>query len=53
MTEPDGTATPLSLAATARESPEESVRSERELVGEAPDTGPLVPGDDAQSDPDD
>ena len=39
------------LAATASESPEESVQHEREAVGDQPDTGGLVPPDDAQSAP--
>jgi len=39
---------PVSLAEVAAEPPEESVRREREAVGDHPDTGPLVPGDDAQ-----
>lgn len=42
---------PHSLADTARESPEQSVRREREAVGDHPDTGELVPTDDAQSAP--
>ena len=44
MTEP---ATP-SLADVAAEPAEESMARERDLVGEAPDTGELVPQDDAQ-----
>ncbi len=50
MTEPVPPAVP-SLAATASESPEESIRREREAVGDAPDNGGLVPADDAQSAP--
>ena len=50
MTEPDR---PLStsLADVAREDPAESVAREREAVGDQPDTGGLVPPDDAQSAP--
>ena len=44
MTEPQ----PVSLADVAAEDPEQSVAREREAVGDAPDTGPLVPADDAQ-----
>ena len=40
-----------SLAETAAEPPEESVAHEREVLGDHPDTGPLVPPDDAQSAP--
>jgi hypothetical protein len=36
------------LAQTAAESPEESVERERDVVGDQPDTGGLVPEDDAQ-----
>lgn len=39
------------LAATASESIDESVQQEREAVGDQPDTGDLVPQDDAQSAP--
>lgn len=42
---------PTGLAATASESVEESVRKERDAVGDQPDTGDLVPPDDAQSAP--
>ena len=42
---------PQGLAATAAKSTEESVREEREAVGDQPDTGGLVPPDDAQSAP--
>ena len=42
---------PVDLAATARQSPEESLREEREAVGDQPDSGGLVPPDDAQSAP--
>ena len=42
MSEPQG------LAQTASESSEESVARERETVGDVPDTGPVVPADDAQ-----
>jgi len=42
---------PTGLADTAAESIEESVRQEREVVGQQPDTGDLVPPDDAQSAP--
>jgi len=42
---------PTGLADTAGESIEESVHQEREVVGEHPDTGDLVPPDDAQSSP--
>lgn len=48
MTTPDR---PTSLASAAAETPEESVAREREAVGDQPDTGPLVPTDDAQSAP--
>ena len=44
MTEP----TPVSLADVAAEPPEESVAREREVLGDQPDTGDLVPEDDAQ-----
>jgi len=47
--EPSSPSSPApSLAQTAAESPEESVRREREAVGDQPDTGGLVPTDDAQ-----
>jgi hypothetical protein len=36
------------LGATASESPEQSVEQERAVVGDHPDTGDLVPEDDAQ-----
>ena len=36
------------LGQTAAEPPEESVAREREAVGDAPDTGELVPEDGAQ-----
>ena len=49
MTEPKKT----SLADTAREAPEESVEHERDVVGDQPDTGPLVTPDASQSAPDD
>ena len=42
---------PSGLAATAAQSGEESVREEREVVGDQPDTGDLVPQDDSQSAP--
>jgi hypothetical protein len=45
MTEPART---RSLADVAAEPPEESVAHEREIVGDEPDTGPLVPEDSAQ-----
>lgn len=50
MTSPDE---PLggSLAQTASESPAESVRREREAVGDQPDTGDLVTPDHSQSTP--
>ena len=48
MTEP----TQSSLAKTAAEAPEESVQRERDVVGEHPDEGPLVPPDASQSAPD-
>lgn len=47
MTEPQDPP-PLSLADTAAEPPEESVRRERELLGDQPDTGGLVDEDSAQ-----
>ena len=50
MTTPDAPL-PHSLADTARESPEESVRREREAVGDQPDTGDLVTPDHSQSAP--
>ena len=50
MTEPSASPA-LSLAATASESPEESVRREREAVGDSPDVGGLVTPDHAQSAP--
>ena len=40
---------PTGLAAVAGQSIEESVAEEREAVGDQPDTGDLVPPDDAQS----
>jgi hypothetical protein len=40
-----------SLAQTASESPDESIRREREIVGDEPDTGDLVTPDSAQSAP--
>ena len=50
MTDPDRSPAP-SLAQTAAEPPEESVRREREAVGgDQPDTG-NVPPDNAQSAP--
>ena len=39
------------LADVAREDPRESVAREREVVGDQPDDGDLVPPDDAQSAP--
>jgi len=39
------------LAATASKSARESIDEEREAVGDHPDTGGLVPQDDAQSAP--
>lgn len=42
---------PVSLDATADDSIEESVQHEREAMGDLPDTGGLVPSDDAQSAP--
>lgn len=48
MTAPDA---PTGLASTASRSGEESVQEEREAVGDHPDTGDLVPPDDAQSAP--
>ena len=50
MSAPDETG-PRSLADTASESPEESIRREREAVGDQPDTGGLVTPDHAQSAP--
>lgn len=49
MTDPER---PLSLAAVAGEDPEESVAQERDVVGDQPDTGGLVPPDSAQTSPD-
>jgi hypothetical protein len=40
-----------SLAQTASENPEESIRREREAVGDQPDTGGLVTPDHSQSAP--
>ena len=51
MTDTDRPPVTPSLAAVADESLEESVRRERELVGDSPDSGDLVPEDDAQSPP--
>lgn len=48
MSTPDG---PTGLAATASASTEQSLEQERDAVGDHPDTGDLVPGDDAQSAP--
>ncbi len=50
MTAPDE---PLggALAQTASESPQESIRREREAVGDQPDTGDLVTPDHSQSAP--
>ena len=42
---------PTALASTAGRSAEESVQDERDAVGDQPDTGDLVPQDDAQSAP--
>lgn len=42
---------PLRLGETAAQAPEESVRDEIAAVGDHPDTGDLVPSDDAQSAP--
>ncbi|HEU0103199.1 MAG TPA: hypothetical protein VFR07_12855 [Mycobacteriales bacterium] len=42
---------PTGLAATASKSIEQSLQDEHEAVGEHPDTGGLVPQDDAQSAP--
>ncbi len=42
---------PTGLAATASESIEESVQQERQAVGDQPDTGGLVPQENAQSAP--
>jgi hypothetical protein len=50
MTAPDE---PTGLAATASKSTAESVQEERDAVGDHPDTGGLVPPDDAQSAPTD
>lgn len=38
----------ISMADVAQEAPEESVEREGEVVGDAPDTGGLVPEDNAQ-----
>jgi hypothetical protein len=50
MTQPEDQQSP-SLAATAAEDPQESVAAERDAVGDSPDTGDLVPPDNAQSAP--
>ena len=50
MTAPDEPIS-RSLADTASETPEESIRREREAVGDQPDTGGLVTPDHAQSAP--
>lgn len=47
MTEPHPPA-PVSLADVAAEPPEESVAREEEILGDQPDTGPVVPEDGAQ-----
>ncbi len=39
------------MADVAAEDPAESIARERELVGDPPDTGDLVPRDDAQAAP--
>ncbi|MFP5220628.1 MAG: hypothetical protein ACLGIG_13045 [Actinomycetes bacterium] len=48
MTQPDEPAVPSGLAETAAERPEESVAKERDAVGDHPDTGDLVPPEQAQ-----
>lgn len=48
MTTPEQPPSRPGLADVAAEPAEESVRHERELVGDAPDTGDLVPPDSAQ-----
>ncbi len=53
MTEPQSGSAPAtervpSLADVAKEPPEESVRHERDAVGDDPDLGRVVPTDDAQ-----
>ena len=49
MTSPEPSPAPVpGLAQVAAEPPEESVRHEREIVGDQPDDGDLVPADDAQ-----
>lgn len=60
MTEPVGPehvgpepVVPMRLARTAAQTPEESVREEVAAVGDFPDTGDLVPADNAQSMPSD
>jgi hypothetical protein len=47
----ESTPLPRSVTEVAGETPEESVRQEREVVGDQPDVGDLVPPDDAQSSP--
>lgn len=47
MTEPEHDQ-PTSMADVAAEAPEQSVAHEREVVGDQPDTGGLVPPDQAQ-----
>jgi hypothetical protein len=51
MTETEPQPAAPSLAQTASESPQESIRQERELVGDQPDTGDLVTPDHSQSAP--
>jgi hypothetical protein len=53
MTEPQPQPQPSapSLAQTASESRQESIRREREVVGDQPDTGDLVTPDHSQSAP--
>lgn len=50
MTQPESPPR-TSLADVAREDADESVAREREAVGDQPDTGGLVPPDNAQSTP--
>lgn len=47
MTQPTEQPAP-SLAEVAAEDPHESVAAEREVVGDSPDTGDLVPPDQSQ-----
>lgn len=47
MTQPEDAAV-TSMADVAAEPAEQSVARQKELIGDVPDTGPVVPTDDAQ-----